>query len=75
MRPFIVALAAFFAPVAFAAYVWAAYLTLAALMGSSPTTVFLTFTLVVLQSAAVFAAGEAGFLEDEPVGDNDEDRQ
>lgn len=75
MRPFIVSLVAFFAPVAFAAYVWAAYLTLAALMGSSPTTVLLTLILVALQSAAVFAAGEAGFLEDELVGGNDEDRQ
>lgn len=75
MRPFIVALAMFFAPVAFAAYVWAGYLILAALMGSSPTTVFLTFTLVVVQLAAVFAAGEAGFLEDKPVGESDEGRQ
>lgn len=75
MRPFIIALAAFFAPVVFGAYVWVVYLILATLMGSSATTVFVTFLLVVVQLASVFAAGEAGLLEDESVGDNDEDRQ
>ncbi len=56
----------FFLPVVFAVYYWGVYKVINMYMIPHPPAAFFTASvLVIFQGAFVYAAGEAGFLEDD----------